>query len=196
MDDARLCLEVIRSAVSMGARCVNYVEAREIKLSNDGAAEILLSDRIDNGKYKVRAMHVLNAAGPWVDVVRRMAGDLDSTPALQPTKGVHAIVAGTPFAEGGEPLSHRTGFTLLHPEDGRAFFVLPWQGHTLLRTTDTFCDDPGDALRVTQTEKQYLLVGYNHHFSPPLGLSDISGEFAGLWPLLRSRPDDPSARSR
>jgi glycerol-3-phosphate dehydrogenase len=196
MEDSRLCLEVIRSAVSLGACCVNYVEASRIDFSSNDEAEILLTDRIGNDKYIVRARQVLNATGPWVDAVRRMAGNLDSAPALQPTKGVHVIVAGTSFADGGEPLSRRTGFTLLHPEDGRVFFVLPWQGHTLLGTTDTFCDEPGDALSVSQAEKQYLLNGYNQHFSPPLGLADIRGQFAGLRPLLRSRPNDPSSRSR
>ena len=33
-------------------------------------------------------------------------------------------------------------FLLLHPADGRVFFVIPWLGKTLIGTTDTVCDDP------------------------------------------------------
>jgi glycerol-3-phosphate dehydrogenase len=45
-------------------------------------------------------------------------------------------------------------------------------------------------------EEEYLLEGFNHYFSPSLRRDDIRGRFAGLRPLLRSAPDDPSARSR
>src|SRR5205085_11698934 len=125
----------------------------------------------------------------------RLAGD-ESGPRLRPTKGVHLVLPD---------LGLRDAFLLLHPEDGRVFFVIPWHPgvppgagpvHTLLGTTDTLCEEPPDALTVTPAEVEYLLRGYNHHFAPALAAGDVRGSFAGLRPLIRARPGTPSALSR
>ena len=206
MDDARLCLEVVRTAARMGAKVCNYVEVSGFEVSGERITGVQARDVFSGKTFTIRARQVLNATGPWVDGIRRMVAGGGSSKdgtalagagsVLEPTKGVHIILHGTPYADGGEPLSRETAFTLLHPIDGRVFFVLPWQGHTLVGTTDTFSAEPPDALSVTVDEEQYLLDGYNHYFIPPLKRSDICGRFAGLRPLLRSDPAEPSARSR
>ena len=195
MDDARLCLEVVMTAAQQEAAVCNYAEAIGFDLA-PRLASVQVRDHISGEIIEVRAKQVLNVTGPWVDRVRRLAGSAAEAPALQPTKGVHVILAGTPYADAGEQLSRQTAFTLLHPSDGRVFFVLPWMGHTLLGTTDTVCDEPADALSVSADEEQYLLDGYNHYFSPRLDRAAVRGRFAGLRPLLRSDARDPSARSR
>ncbi len=195
MDDARLGLAIVRSAVQHGAFACNYLEGINFDLRGP-LSEVQLRDSFTGEMQLVRARQVLNAAGPWVDAVRRLAGEQTAAAELQPTKGVHIIVAGTPYADGGEPLSRETAFTLLHPSDGRVFFVLPWHGQTLIGTTDTFYDMTVDSLTVTPEEEGYLLEGFNHYFSHLLKREDIRGRFAGLRPLLRSASDDPSSRSR
>src|SRR5207245_1582004 len=72
----------------------------------------------------------------------------------------------------------------------------PWLGKTLVGTTDTEADAPPDDLTTTPDDVAYLLEGHNHYFAPPLSATDVLGHFAGLRPLLRARPADPSARSR
>jgi glycerol-3-phosphate dehydrogenase len=196
MDDARLCLEIVRTASLHGATAANYVELIGFETTSQSINRIQARDALTGETIAISARQILNATGPWVDALRQLAGENSAARQLQPTKGVHVIIAGAPYAEGGEPHCRHTAFTLLHPEDGRVFFVLPWQGRTLLGTTDTFCDMQADALTVTALEEQYLLDGYNHFFRPPLGRIDIRGRFAGLRPLLRSAANDPSARSR
>lgn len=191
MDDARLGLSIVQTAAGCGASVCNYVEATGF--THDG---VNLCDRLHGTNVTVRARQVVNATGPWVDAVRRLAGAPSAEPLLQPTKGVHLIVAGFPHTRGGEPRSAQTAFILLHPRDGRVFFVLPWCGRTLLGTTDTFCEVPGDHLTVSADDESYLLEGYNHYFTPSLSHADIRGRFAGLRPLLRSTSGGPSARSR
>src|SRR5581483_6043901 len=137
-------------------------------------------------EFSVRARQVLNATGPWVDAVCRLAGDEDG-PHLRPTKGVHLVAPDRGLT---------SAFLLLHPRDGRVFFVIPWLGKTLLGTTDTECDQPPDAVRVTAADIGYLLEGHNHYFDAPLREADLLGSFVGLRPLLRSSPHEPSARSR
>ena len=135
---------------------------------------------------RVRAKVFLNATGPWADEVRRRAGDTGA-PLLAPTKGVHVVAPGR---------GRTAAFLLLHPTDGRVFFVLPWLGKTLVGTTDTEWAGAPDSLHATEDDISYLLAGHNHYFGPPLTVHDLLGSFAGLRPLLRTDGTDPSARSR
>jgi glycerol-3-phosphate dehydrogenase len=186
MDDARLCLEVARTSWVHGAKPANYVEAVGFEQVGGRITAVQARDRIDGREFVIRARQVLNATGPWVDHVNKLAGG-SAEQRVQPTKGVHLVVPGDRLD---------AAFLFLHPRDGRVFFVIPWMGHALVGTTDTFSDEPPDKLTVTADEEAYLLEGYNHHFTVPLTPVDVMGRFAGLRPLLKSRPGDPSARSR
>lgn len=182
MDDARLCLDVLQTAARHGACLANYVEA--VAFLGRGAVRAV--DHVGGRELTIRARQVLNATGPWVDAVCRLAGD-QAGPHLRPTKGAHLVAPDRGLT---------SAFLLLHPADGRVFFVIPWLGKTLIGTTDTVCDDNPDALRVTPADVAYLLEGHNHYFRPPLGEGDILGRFAGLRPLLRSRAGDTAAMTR
>jgi glycerol-3-phosphate dehydrogenase len=186
MDDARLCVEVVRTAARHGAVVANYVEAVAFEREGGLIRGVRARDRAGGGEVRIRARQVLNATGPWGDAVRRLAGD-DSGPLLRPTKGVHLVAPGRGLT---------AAFLLLHPADGRAFFVIPWLNKTLLGTTDTECDEAPDDVRVTPADVDYLLEGHNHYFTPGLAPGDIRGRFAGLRPLLRSGRGRPSDRSR
>jgi glycerol-3-phosphate dehydrogenase len=186
MDDARLCLEVIRTAALQGATVANYVEAIAFERHTGVIHGVHALDRIGGRELLIRARQVLNATGPWVDAVCRLAGDTTG-PHLQPTKGVHLIVRERGLT---------TAFLLLHPADGRVFFVIPWLGKTLVGTTDTLCEEKPDALSVTPTDVAYLLEGYNHYLTPPLAAGDILNSFVGLRPLIRDRPGQPSSLTR
>ena len=185
-DDARLCVEVVRTAALNGAAVANYVEAVAFDVAAGLIRGVRALDRLGGRELRIRARRTLNAAGPWGDAVRRLAGD-DAGPALRPTKGVHVVAPGRGLS---------AAFLLLHPDDGRVFFVIPWLGKTLVGTTDTDCDDPPDAPAVTPADVDYLLRGHNHYFRPPLSLTDLLGGFVGLRPLVRARPGEPSAASR
>jgi glycerol-3-phosphate dehydrogenase len=186
MDDARLCIEVLRTAALHGACVANYVEAVSFLRKGGIISQVRTVDRVGGQELIISARQVLNATGPWVDDICRLAGDT-SGPHLQPTKGVHLVVPdrGLPAA-----------FLLLHPADGRVLFVIPWMGKTLIGTTDTHSEDGPDRLTVTPQEIAYLLEAHNHYFQAPLERSDVLGSFAGLRPLIQSRPKEPSSRSR
>ena len=185
MDDARVCLEVVKTAAAHGACVANYVEAVAFERQDGLICGVHAVDRAGGRELAIAARQVLNATGPWVDAVCRLAGD-DGEPHLKPTKGVHLVVPGRGLT---------SAFLLLHPRDGRVFFVIPWLGKTLLGTTDTEESSP-DHLAVTPADIDYLLEGHNHHFKPSLSAGDVLGHFAGLRPLLGARPADPSSRSR
>ncbi len=186
MDDARLCLEVVLSAALQGACVANYVEAVGFEQRDGKITSVRVVDRVGGAEFSIRARQIVNATGPWMDVVSRLAGD-HSEPHLRPTKGVHVIA---PYR------GLTSAFLLLHPADGRVFFVIPWLGKTLIGTTDTLWEQSPDALIVSDADRDYLLAGYNHYFVPPLDRGAIVNSFAGLRPLIRARSGEPSSLSR
>ncbi len=186
MDDARLALEVVLTAAHQGACVANYVVATAFETKGGKIVGVRAVDRVGGAELLIRARQVLNATGPWVDTICRLAGDTTG-PHLRPTKGVHLIVPDRGWT---------SAFLLLHPADGRVFFVIPWMGKTLIGTTDTLCADAPDSLAVTPEELEYLLHGHNLYFTPALEPRHVLNSFVGLRPLIRARPGKPSALSR
>ncbi|MBY0527519.1 MAG: glycerol-3-phosphate dehydrogenase [Gemmataceae bacterium] len=186
MDDARLCIDVLKTAAEQGAVLANYVEATAFDRSGGAVTGVRAIDRLHGIELPIRVRQIVNATGPWVDAMCRLAGD-ETGPYLRPTKGVHVVVPDRGL---------KAAFLMLHPADGRVFFVIPWLGKTLIGTTDTFGDDHPDSLKVAPRDVAYLLEGHNHFFAPALQSGDVLGSFVGLRPLLHSRAGEPAAVSR
>jgi glycerol-3-phosphate dehydrogenase len=186
MDDARLCLEVLKTAWRHGAIVSNYVEAIAFEKNEGLIRGVRVVDHVAGKEFSIRARQVLNATGPWLDRICRLAGN-EVEPLLRPTKGVHLVIRDQGLD---------SALLLLHPRDGRVFFVIPWLGKTLIGTTDTEEDSRPEEVCVTPQDIEYLLEGYDYHFRVPLDRGSVLGHFVGLRPLLRSRPAEPSSRSR
>ncbi|MCS6851233.1 MAG: glycerol-3-phosphate dehydrogenase [Gemmataceae bacterium] len=186
MDDARVCLAVLRSAAQQGACVANYVEAVAFVERAGRLVAAQAVDRLSGGKFVIHARQIVNAAGPWVDAVARLAG-LSGQARLRPTKGVHLVAPGRGLS---------AALLLLHPHDGRVFFVIPWLGKTLIGTTDTLTEESPDELTVTSADVDYLLNGHNHYLHPPLSMREVLSTFVGLRPLRRAEGRQPAAMSR
>lgn len=186
MDDARLCLAVIRTAVLHGAVVANYVEAIRFDRREGNLAAVQARDVLGRREIQIRARQIVNATGPWVDDVLGRAGDASGS-HLRPTKGVHLVLPDRRLHQ---------ALLLLHPADGRVFFVIPWLGKTLVGTTDTLTEEGPDGLSVTEAEIGYLLEGFNACLQPPAEPTEVLNAFAGLRPLIRARPGEPSKLSR
>ncbi len=92
---------------------------------------------------------IINATGPWCDVVRRLA-EPTVVPRLRPTKGVHIVLRR-------ERLGHQHAISFESPLDGRVMFVLPWGRFSYVGTTDTdYAGSPEDAV-VDREDVEYLL---------------------------------------
>jgi len=139
-NDGRLTLANIRAAVERGATVLNYAEVVAL---GGGGAEIA----VDGRTIAVRARAVVNAAGPWVDRVRRLE-DPGSRPSMRLSKGVHVVV------DGGE--DWHAALTIPH-DKVRVSFAVPWEGMLLLGTTDTEHDGEPESARVTDGDVQQVL---------------------------------------
>ncbi|MGH7893493.1 MAG: glycerol-3-phosphate dehydrogenase/oxidase, partial [Candidatus Binatia bacterium] len=145
-------------------------------------------DTLTGETHAVRARVVVNAAGPWVDELRRRAGATGGRP-LQLTKGVHLVV---PHAR--LPVAHSVVMTA---RDKRSIFVIPRDGMTYIGTTDTFHADAVLVPDVTRADAEYLLEATNRTFrGSPVTLADVTATWSGLRPLLAEEGKSPSEISR
>jgi glycerol-3-phosphate dehydrogenase len=189
-DDARLTLANARSAVGHGAVVTTYTPVERILLEEGRAAGAILRDaRRENGDgFEVRAEVVVNAAGPWVDVVRRMENGT-AAPKLQLTKGIHLVVS-----RGRLPLDRTVCWTA---GDGRGVYAVPRGRTVYIGTTDTFFPQPEYWPEVTRADVDYLLAACNSAFSvDPLRHDDLLGLWSGVRPLLGEPGKKPSEISR
>ena len=85
-NDGRLTLANIRAAADRGATVLNYAEVVDL---GSGGAEVV----VDGRTIAVSARTVVNAAGPWVDRVRRLE-DPAARASMRLSKGVHVVVDG------------------------------------------------------------------------------------------------------
>ena len=186
-DDARLVLAVAQAARRFGATVLTYTEARQLTFDAAGRVSgATVHDALTGEAYDVRARHVVNATGVWVD--RLMAQDEPGRPvAVQPSKGTHLVVPAErmPLANASILLPSRQG-------DGRSMFAIAWGRQTILGTTDTAYDGGLDDLTVTEGDVDYILGAANAVFRSDLDVADVVGAWVGTRPLLR-RPGKTSA---
>ncbi len=186
MDDARLCLENVLSAVHKGAHAANYLKVQGFLKENGKVVGVEARDLLGKKNLAIRARKTICAVGPWTNELLKLDHPF-SRKKVRLTKGVH-IVYPTALT------SHALLLTL--NKDRRIFFVIPWRGNSLIGTTDTdYVGDPDDVQAMPE-DIQYLFDEARRFF-PAVDFKEekIITTFAGLRPLLR-RAGLPSDVSR
>ncbi len=192
MDDARMVLRLLSEACREGGTALNYARVETLLTSRDGSVcGVALSDQSPHalGSLELQARVIINAAGPWSDTLR---AQINQPARLRPQRGSHLI-----FPREKLPLPHAV--SLLHPKDNRAMFAMPWEGTTMIGTTDLDHPTPLDLGEpyCTQAEVDYILdVAASYFPSAQLKQEDVLSSFAGLRPIIHGSASDPSAESR
>lgn len=175
--DSRLTLATVAAAARAGAVVVNHLPVTGLEVAGGRVAAARAGDVL------VRCRAVVNAAGPWVDEVRRLE-DPAARPVARLSKGVHVTMRHD------EPW----GAALTVPvERGRVAFAVPWEGVLLLGTTDTeYEGDPG-AVRAEPDDVDTVLREAAVGLPPEVLARDrIRYAFAGLRVLPRGEGDTAS----
>ncbi|KAJ8019659.1 Glycerol-3-phosphate dehydrogenase, mitochondrial [Holothuria leucospilota] len=181
-NDARMNIAIALTAARMGATIANHTEVlRLIKIKNgDGEEEVkgaVLRDRVTGKEYSVLAKCVINATGPYTDLIREMA-DPEAKKICLPSSGVHIILP-----EYYSP----TSMGLLDPStsDGRVIFFLPWQNLTIAGTTDNACELT-DYPTPTEKEIQFILKEVKDYLSKDIMVrrGDVLAAWSGIRPLV------------
>ena len=154
MDDYQLGLWVIQQIQNLGGQVFTGRSVNSLEELNDYDA-------------------IVNATGPWVMKLRAQQA---SPPSIEIdwVRGSHILVNQT-LAQ---------ALMLPIPNEKRIFFVLPYQGKTMIGTTEIRQNQP-ESESASMAEIDYLLNSYNHYHQSPLSHSDVCDTFAGVRPLLK-----------
>jgi glycerol-3-phosphate dehydrogenase len=186
VDDARFTMMLARTAVQHGATMLTRVEAVEV-LRDDGVLTgVRVRDLLSGGEQVVHARRVISAAGVWTDDV----GALDRAQPpfrVRMSKGVHVLVPRDRV---------RLDVGLITRTEKSVLFVIPWNRHWIIGTTDTPWDHEPDRAAATRTDVEYLLAHVNSVLREPLTPDDVVGVYAGLRPLLDGASADTATLSR
>lgn len=191
-DDARLVLQVARTAHRLGADIATRAEVMELRHHEGQVTGATVRDRLGGREVVVHARATVSATGVWTDRVRSL-GSEPGPHTLTPSKGVHLVFRAADV---------RVTAAALIPSvagDARMVFVLPWDDAVAVGTTDDAYDGPLDAPTVEATDAAYLCGAVNVAFGTDLRPADAVGAWAGLRPLLASEahlPMDSETLSR
>ncbi len=182
----RLSLAFLKSAVEKGAVAYNHTEAVEFLVEKAGGRTQIsganVRDRLTGKTATIRASLTINATGPWMDLV---LGLFEEKPRqkLQRSKGIHLLT---------KPIMGKHS-VLFRTRTGRHFFVIPWEGHSLIGPTDRPFEDHPDKLRPTEQDIDELVNDVNETVpGAPLNKEDILHVPIGIRPLIAAGEGEQS----
>jgi glycerol-3-phosphate dehydrogenase len=141
----RLVLDALRAAAAAGAEVRNHVAATGLRMQDGRVTALELTGTLDGAAATVLTDRVINATGPWADDTLAGLG-VERARMLRLVQGIHLVY----------PRLADHGVAFEHPADRRLCFGMPWQGQTLVGTTERDVEGGADAARVTPDEVRYL----------------------------------------
>jgi glycerol-3-phosphate dehydrogenase len=179
----RLVVENVRSAREFGAEVLTRTLVT--RLAVEGVEYV----GEDGQKQFVEASVVINAAGPWIDLVLERA-PVASPKLISGTKGSHIVVA--PF-----PGAPENALYLEARSDGRPIFIIPWNKVFLIGTTDVRFEGDPDEVRCEDWEIEYLLSETNLALPFARLIRDnILSTYSGVRPLPVTGDKDEQSITR
>jgi glycerol-3-phosphate dehydrogenase len=182
-------LASLRAAAAHGAAVLNHAPVEGIASEGGVASGVEAVCRFSGRRLRVRARCVINAAGPWVEPVRRLE-DPAAAPLLHLSKGVHVVVPAERL-----PVRH---MVICEAADRRSIFVIRRGACVYLGTTDTSYE-PGQEVwpEITRADVEYLLEPTGRFFrGERVAVADVTAAWAGLRPLIAQPGRAPAELSR
>ncbi len=187
-DDARLVIEVMKTACTKGAVALNRAGVKGLLYEQGHIVGAQIADAFSGEQFEIKARAVVNAAGPWVDGIREKDNSLKGK-RLHHTKGVHLVVPRERLV-----VEHGVYFDV---GDGRMIFAIPRAFWTYFGTTDTNYTGPLEHPAVTAADVDYLIGAVNRMFPrAELDASMIESSWAGIRPLIHEDGKSPTQLSR
>ncbi|KAA9395151.1 glycerol-3-phosphate dehydrogenase/oxidase [Kocuria coralli] len=176
VDDARLVLTVVRTAVGFGALAASRTQVTDLIKDDDGAvAGARVLDLESGQEHTIRARRVIGATGVWTERTQDLA-TTDGGLRVLASKGIHIVVPR-------ERIQGEVGLIL--QTEKSVLFVIPWDHYWIIGTTDTPYEQDISAPVATGADIDYVIEHANVVLDDPLTRSDVIGVFAGLRPLLQ-----------
>ena len=184
-DDSLLTKAVMASAMELGAELFMPAKFTGAVFENGGWSVTFE----ENGKMSgLRASCLINAGGPWANMVLEKIVPAQRTVPVDLVQGSHIVLAGK---------IERGIYYVEAPKDRRGVFVMPWKGKTMIGTTETVFKGDPSAVVPLEGEIRYLLETAGRYFPRfrKTGAAEVLDSFAGLR-VLPSGGGNPFSRSR
>jgi glycerol-3-phosphate dehydrogenase len=185
-DDARLAIDLAKTAAQYGAVLINYCEAQSLlkkKIKPTDKQEKVCGsvahDYINNQTFEIKSKTVINATGVFVDDILQMDNE-DAEDIVTPSQGIHLVVDKKFF-----PGDH--ALMIPKTDDKRVLFAVPWHNMVVLGTTDTEIDYITDEPVPLKEEIQFVLDHANRYLKTDIKVNDVRSMFAGLRPLVKTK---------
>lgn len=177
-DDRALTSAVMDSAMSLGAELLMPASFAGAELGVDGATVHVIQAGCE---LELQARLLVNAAGPWVNGVLQRFLPQPPMLSVDLIQGSHLVL------DRPAPASF---YYVEAPTDRRAVFIMPWQRHLMIGTTEEVYTGRPEEVSVQADEQRYLLDTYRYYFpNEATRLPEVLDGFAGLRVL-------PAASSR
>ena len=181
-DDAALTRAVMRSAQQMGAQVKIPAVFTGARLGEPDKYTNII-EYCHNGKTEIcTAKIIVNAGGPWVQQILSLISPSPSKLKIDLVQGTHIVVPGM----------LPKGIYYVEAHDKRAVFIMPWQGNTLVGTTESpYQGDPADVKPLSH-EEAYLMKTLSRYFPKYNSEQKILSSTAGLRVLPSSESQNLS----
>jgi glycerol-3-phosphate dehydrogenase len=177
MDDQRLNLALIQTAVEKGAICINHCSAEAFeKDASKSITAVDVIDRLTGKAFVIKARKFINATGPFSDKIRLLANPRLSA-RIRVSKGVHIMLPGS-------MMDSKAALLIPKTRDGRLIFAIPYQHYLLVGTTEDETNLTERPFGPTENEISYLLEYINDYLEVQATAADIQAGFGGLRPLI------------
>jgi glycerol-3-phosphate dehydrogenase len=173
----RLALENALDARAHGAEIRTYHHVSEILREDERVTGVAGNDILTGEPFRYAAPVVVNVAGPWVDEVLAGSNLGQRSRLIGGSKGSHIVI--DPF-----PGAPRDALYAEARQDGRPFFIIPWNDLYLVGTTDTRYDGDLDEVKAEEWEIDLLLTETNRVIpTAKLTRECVRYTYAGARPL-------------
>jgi glycerol-3-phosphate dehydrogenase len=200
----RLLLAFLKSAVAAGAHVFTYVEAVGFLHDDPTSAThgitvngVSVVDRLTGTSHQIHGRTVVNAGGPWMDLVLQRLGRPMGV-KVNRSKGVHLLTrpVGGVDSNGAAKV---TDTVFARARSGHHVIVSPWEGMSFIGPTDTAVDDTPDGVRADHSDVQLLLETVNATIATghdKVTEDDIEATTVGIRPLIVDQTKDSYTTSR
>ena len=173
VDDSRLVIANARAAADLGATLLTRTSCTNA--TREGGHWRVTLHPPNAMPIAVSARALVNVTGPWVKRFINENMCLSTTFGLKLVKGSHIVV---PRLYDGEHAF------ILQNDDRRVIFVYPYEGRTLIGTTDVEHTKAPDDCEASDEEIDYLCSAVNHYFARAITRKDVVWQYTGIRPLF------------
>jgi len=180
-NDTRTNMAIALTAAMKGSCMCNYAKANSIIFDDKGVARgATVKDETnpDSSEISVRAKKVVYCGGPFTDGMRQLSEGKDVKPIVNGSGGTHIVLPQY-------YCPRHIGMVDMMTSRGSFLFFLPWEGYTLVGTTDVKTT-PDLHHEVPEDEIQYLINETEKYLSPNLQVRrrDVMSAWYGIRPLV------------